>query len=258
MSASGDRNFDDRADWFRERIYGSRKGDLRLALLWEQLCDDAPMNAAPLSIWDAGGGQGQMSILCAQQGHRVLLTDISAQMLAHARSDIGVDAELGGRITVQQASIQDVAARGDQFDLVICHAVLEWLQYPRETLLTLLSTIKPGGYLSLAFYNANALVLMNAIKGNFHKARAAQLAGDEGSLTPTAPQSPFEVEAWLRDAGLDIIGRAGVRVFFDLMNKPLAASRTLENLLQMERELSRQEGFWSLGRYVHFVARRLP
>jgi S-adenosylmethionine-dependent methyltransferase len=256
-----DRNFDGIADRFRKNIYGNPKGELRLALCWRELVAQIPalQESAPLSVWDAGGGLGQMSLRLAELGHAVLLNDISADMLAIARKDID-EAGLGEKIVIEHAAIQDISLRPDnkqQYDLVLCHAVLEWVAEPEALLTSLLAGLRPGGYLSLMFYNLNALILSNMAKGNLYKLRDRDFAGHPGGLTPPSPRQPQEVIAMLEGAGFEIVAKRGVRLVYDLMPRAVRAERSLEDVLALEWQYGDQEPFWSLGRYVHLLC-RLP
>ncbi len=57
-----DRNFDDLADKFSQNIYGTTKGKIRQAILWDELEKILPdLSSHPLSVLDAGGGIGQVS-----------------------------------------------------------------------------------------------------------------------------------------------------------------------------------------------------
>jgi S-adenosylmethionine-dependent methyltransferase len=256
-----DRNFDGIADRFRKNIYGNPKGELRLALCWRELLAQIPalQKSAPLSVWDAGGGLGQMSLRLAELGHSVLLNDISADMLAIARKDID-EAGLGEKIVIEHAAIQDISLRPDnqqQYDLVLCHAVLEWVAEPEALIASLLAGLRPGGYLSLMFYNLNALILSNMAKGNLYKLRDRDFAGHPGGLTPPSPRQPQEVIAMLEQAGFEIVAKRGVRLVYELMPRAVRAERSLEDVLALEWQYGDQEPFWSLGRYVHLLC-RLP
>ena len=70
-----DRNFDDLADRFSDRIYNTEKGRLRLEILKEDLAELA--HGQPLNIWDAGCGLGHLSLWVAENGHQLSLCDIS-------------------------------------------------------------------------------------------------------------------------------------------------------------------------------------
>ncbi|MDX8384000.1 MAG: hypothetical protein R8M45_07960, partial [Ghiorsea sp.] len=58
-----DTNFDDLANHFKKRIYGSRKGAIRLAVLQRDLQENIPELAENrLKVLDIGAGMAQMSI----------------------------------------------------------------------------------------------------------------------------------------------------------------------------------------------------
>ena len=55
-------------------IYGTTKGQLRQAILWQDLDRCAGGNGpAKLRVLDAGGGEGQTAIKMAERGHQVIL-----------------------------------------------------------------------------------------------------------------------------------------------------------------------------------------
>ena len=65
-----DRNFDDIAEKFSRNIYGTTKGQLRQAILWQDLDRVlAEMGPQKLRVLDAGGGEGQTAIKMAEHGH---------------------------------------------------------------------------------------------------------------------------------------------------------------------------------------------
>lgn len=58
-----DRNFDDIAEKFSQNIYGTTKGRIRQAILWQDL--DALLASfpeGPLSVLDAGGEKGKPDV----------------------------------------------------------------------------------------------------------------------------------------------------------------------------------------------------
>lgn len=249
--------FDHLAERFERKIYGSEKGDLRLQLLWDDMLQAIPALQAgkPLRVLDAGGGLGQISQRLATLGHEVVLTEPSAAMLARARAlfvGSGVDSS---SVQFVQASIQQLpeVLSGEQFDLVVCHAVLEWLAEPMVTLMQVLCWLKPGGVLSLAFYNRESIVWKNLLKGNIHKALANDLAGEPGSLTPQSPQSAPEVLACLQQKGLRLVQVTGIRCLNDYLYPGVKVAP--DTMLALERELGQREPYKWLGRYMHVIAR---
>ncbi len=81
-----DRNFDDIAEKFSRNIYGTTKGQLRQAILWQdtdRVLEE--IGGRKLRVLDAGGGEGQTAIKMAERGHQVTLCDLSGEMIARAR-----------------------------------------------------------------------------------------------------------------------------------------------------------------------------
>ena len=253
---SNDRNFDDLARRFTDNIYGSPKGQIRLAILKEEL--DTFLSRFPentcLRVLDAGCGPGYMALYLAQRGHEVVLCDHSAEMLQRAQQLFAEQAP-DAKVTFIESPLQALPEHVDgKFDLLLFHAVLEWVTQPQQVLQQLLSLLQPQGYFSLLFYNRNSLVFRNLLRGNFRKVASDQFAGDPKSLTPTNPLLPQEVYGWLESMGLSILARTGVRILYDYLPRDILQQRSLEDILDMERRHCRQEAFINLGRYIHVLS----
>ena len=247
-----DRHFDELATRFAEKIYGGAKGAIRLAVLQADLAEALPQR--PLRVLDIGAGLGHMSLWLAQQGHQVTLAEPAEPMLTGARqrfADAGIAAQF------IHAPWQELPAQLDQpYDLVLCHAVLEWLAEPHAILPVLHQLTAPGGWLSLAFYNKDALIYRNLLKGHFRKLRKASFAGEKQSLTPQAPLDPRELAAQL-DGRWTVESQSGVRVFHDYMPGEFQAKANVTDLLEMELAHRRHPAFAGLGRYLHWICRPL-
>lgn len=245
-----DRHFDALAARFANKIYGGAKGAIRLAVLQADLQEALP--ARPLRVLDVGAGLGHMGAWLAAQGHEVTLAEPAAPMLAAAQERF---AEAGLAGTFIQASWQELGeAPGAPYDLVICHAVLEWLAEPAAIFPALARWVAPGGWLSLAFYNRDALVYRNLLKGHFRKLRSQRLAGEKQSLTPQTPLDPRALEAQLNDYW-QVESRSGVRVFHDYMPMDFQSKARTEDLVALELEYRRHPAFAGLGRYLHWICR---
>jgi S-adenosylmethionine-dependent methyltransferase len=254
MSHQEDRNFDSLIHRFDKVVYDTAKGGWRLKLLKEDLLS-LQENPLPLTIWDAGCGFGQISLWFAVQGHQVTLCDLSEQMLVRARTNF---AKFGLSAEFHHAGAQQLAESLPQFDLVLFHAVLEWLAQPLPTLALVADKVKPGGYLSLLFYNRNAAVYKNVIKGGW---RLRQLLDDSylgkgKKLTPPNPQYPHEVLAQLQQLGFSVITQTGIRVFHDYLGDDARAASAEDELFELENRYCRQPAFRDMGRYIHMLAQR--
>ncbi len=252
-----DQSFDGRADKFARNIYDSTKGRIRTAVVWSDIeACLARLGNRPLRILDAGGGFGYFAQKLAAMGHQVELCDLSAEMLDLAREQIA-EKGLEDRIRLIHCPIQDLKQHvTGTFDLVLCHAVLEWLVEPRQTLLGLFPFVKVGGILSLLFYNRHGLLFQSLVVGNFDYVRQGLNKKRQTALTPTNPQLPEQVYDWIGRGGLKIIGKTGVRVIHDYMRHKQEQVEKFDDLLAMEQHYCRQEPFVSLGRYIHVMAQK--
>lgn len=262
--ANQDRNFDDLAKRFQKNIYGGLKGDIRLAVLQRDFREFFP--AAPfgttaksqLRILDAGGGQGQFSLQFAKAGHEVIICDISAEMLKLAEQEVA-KYKLEDKVTLIHCAIQDLYAHvsiESGFDLVLCHAVMEWVTHPAE-LLPLLSTyVKPKGFLSLTFYNLHSLIYKNLLRTNFKKIQQKDFGGARGSLTPINPLYPEQVFEWLAVLPFNVHAVSGIRVFHDYIFNEEHREREPQQVIDLELKFSRMQPYQLLGRYIHVLAEK--
>lgn len=252
-----DRNFNDIAEKFARNIYGTTKGKLRQAVLWQDLETLlARLPQRPLVIVDAGGGEGHMACRLAALGHQVLLCDVSDEMIRRAQAAAEAQG-LTDRLRVVQCAAQDIASYMDRpADLVLFHAVLEWVAEPQPVLSTLTDCLAPGGALSLMFYNHHAFLMRNMVLGNFGYVEVGMPKRKRRSLSPDHPLNPEEVYQWLSALGLTISGKTGIRVFHDYLRDKQKQIDEFDTLLALEQRYCRQEPFVSLGRYIHVMAHK--
>nr|WP_318382148.1 tRNA uridine 5-oxyacetic acid(34) methyltransferase CmoM [uncultured Enterobacter sp.] len=252
-----DRNFDDIADKFSRNIYGTTKGQLRQAILWQDL--DALLagfGGQPLRILDAGGGEGQTAIKLAQRGHHVTLCDVSGEMIARAQAAAQAQG-VSDNMHFIQCAAQDIASHLETpVDLILFHAVLEWVAEPLNVLQTLWSVLREGGALSLMFYNAHGLLMRNVLVGNFGYVQQGMYKKKRRTLSPDFPRDPEQVYSWLEQTGWHITGKTGVRVFHDYLRDKTLQHDRFDALLELEMRYCRQEPFISLGRYIHVTAQK--
>lgn len=254
-----DRNFDDIADKLARNIYGTTKGAIRQAVVWQDLqALLSTLPDRPLRILDAGGGEGRMAMQLAALGHQVLLCDLSAAMVERARQN-ATDHGLADRVTCVQCAVQDVAAYLETpVDLILFHAVLEWIAEPEEVLGGLYHCLADNGTLSLMFYNKHGLVMRNMLLGNIASVEAGMPKRRKRSLMPTHPCDPVQVYQWLTALGMTLVSKSGVRVFHDYLRQRQHQVEYFDALLAMEQRYCRQEPYISMGRYIHVIAHKTP
>lgn len=266
-----DKHFTNLSDRFCDRIYGAPKGQIRIQRVWESMQQHLPK--APSTVLDIGGGAGHIAELMCEQGHDVTLIEPAENMLALAKERLARFVDQG-RARCQQGVLQDLpsiypsdcAIEGlestppKRFNIVICHAVLEWLEAPRCAIPLLAETLEPGGFLSLLFYNRHSLLIKNLLRGNFYRVKKALIddrwAGDPGSLTPISPLDPSEVRRWIADAGLEEVALSGIRSFYDYIPKNVSSERSLADIIELEQLVGDTEPFLLMSRYIHVVIKK--
>nr|WP_302471235.1 tRNA uridine 5-oxyacetic acid(34) methyltransferase CmoM [Vibrio antiquarius] len=255
-----DRNFDDIAHKFAKNIYGSDKGEIRQIIVWEdflQILSELDADQQPLEVLDAGGGLAQMSQKLAKLGHRIALCDLSSEMLQLAKQDIEKNGLLE-QYRLIHSPVQSIGEHmGEQVDLVMFHAVMEWLVDPKAALETVLEQVKPGGIASVMFYNHHGLVYKNVVCGNIPHILDGMPHRKRFKLQPQKGLKPEEVYQWIEDSGFSICGKSGIRSFNDYIgNMQYMGDYEFEDVLALEKQLCRQEPYLSLGRYIHVWAKK--
>ncbi|MYM62073.1 methyltransferase domain-containing protein [Pseudomaricurvus sp. HS19] len=261
--ADSDRNFDDLAHRFKRNVYDTLKGRIRLEILERDLREFLPglftADARRLRILDAGGGQGQLGLSLAALGHELVICDLSAEMLKLAREK-AAQLGLGERVTFHHGPVQEyvseMSRKTQTFDLILCHAVLEWVVEPQQLLQILTAGLRAGGFLSLSYYNVNSIKMKNLLRTNFRKVIDDDYRGYRGSLTPTWPREPDEVDRWLAALPLERLCCSGIRCFHDYLLDPASRQNEPEQQLLLERRLSREEPWRQLARYIHVLSRK--
>lgn len=259
-----DRSFDAIADHFEKKVYGGLKGDIRLAVLRRDIvayCTQMSQTLGrPLRILDVGAGLAQIAIELATQGHTLVINDISANMLEKAQANaesVEKDLDIRWYICPYQALEEKLASNTEKFDLIMCHALLEWLAEPAAVMDFFDKHLTDNGALSLCFYNPVSFDYRNLIMGNFNLLDNTEYKADnKKSLTPNHPVAKEEVESWLEAHHYQTILASGLRVFHDYSPLKRGGHNDPEAVIRMELRYSQLEPYKWLGRYLHILATR--
>jgi ubiquinone/menaquinone biosynthesis C-methylase UbiE len=230
--------------------------ELRYRLLLSQISEHSP--PGPLKVLDAGGGAGRFAVRLARDGHDVMLLDQSEGMLAQARAAAD---EAGVRVRLLESTIEEASDLLDdeQFDLVACHNVLEYVVNLSETLISLREWVKPEGLLSIVAHNTVALPLWCAMhelnfeealnslglktwRGRFSDSARAFEAGEIRELTERAGLKVFE-----------IYGLGVVSAYIPDEETKFAEER-IDRLEELERRLAALSPYRDVARNLHVVA----
>lgn len=252
-----DRNFDDLAARFSRTIYATPRGKLRLLALSQDFDDCKEAMAIPLSdasVLDIGGGQGQFSLSLAQQGAQVSLCDISDEMLKLARDQFTA-ANLP--LITERCSLQEAAETfPNTYDIVLNHAVLEWLENPFEALPLLADKVKSGGLLSLMFYNLHGHQWRQLMNGRTHAPKESNPRLRKEGNAPQHPLDPDAIQSTMEALGFELIRWRGIRCVHDHMHQKIRERIGQEAVNKSDLEVGLQEPYRRLGRYVHFLLKK--
>ncbi|GAB4053084.1 methyltransferase [Catellatospora paridis] len=232
----------------------------RTAVIWSVLRGElAGQDGRPLSVVDVGGGTGGFAVPLAEAGHTVTVVDPSPDALASLLRR-ATDAGVAERVRALQG---DADSLGDLIppaaaDLVLCHAVFEFVDDPDAVAQALHDALRPGGAASILVANRAAAVLSRAVAGQW-QAAAALLADAQARVTGRdTVRRRFDLigaEALLAEAGLHVEQAHGVRVVADLV-PGVVADADPEALLAFELAASAVPPYRDVATQLHLLARR--
>jgi S-adenosylmethionine-dependent methyltransferase len=245
------------ANKFDNNIYGTSKGRLRHQMLLHYL---SALIHSPqrLDVLDAGGGTGMMSLEFAQAGHQVTLCDGSEEVLDIAKQRLaGATLPSATNTCVEQTDILSLNYP-QQFDVVLCHAVLEWLQEPLVIVDKLFTQLRQGGRLSLSFFNRDAALFNNAIWGNFDYIEAGLKARNQVRLNPHNAQGPIEILQYIKHKYPTYIieHKAGIRCFHDYLQDRSKQVTEYDKIFALEMKYGATEPYMWLGKYFHLIIKK--
>lgn len=170
------------ADW--DELRALHVAEERVETAIREMIGDARLN----NLLDLGTGTGRMLELLAPLATHAVGMDQSPQMLALARARL----EKAGLRNVQlrQGDIYALPVERDAYDLVIIHQVLHYLDDPARAVRETARALRPAGRLLIVDFAPHA---EESLRAN-HAHRRLGFA-------------PQEIEALLRDAGLDAVAQ---------------------------------------------------
>lgn len=158
---------------------------------------------AGLRILDIGCGGGLLSEPMARLGATVVGADAAARNIPVAR----LHAEQSGlEIDYRHTTAEDMAAAGEQFDVVLNMEVVEHVSDPLAYLTACQQLLKPGGLMIASTLNRNAKSYLFAIIGAEQVMRWLPKGTHDWKKFIT----PDELYDLIRKAGLDPVDRKGM------------------------------------------------
>ena len=237
---------------------------------WGRLCHtiglanlQRHLDGQPLRILDAGGGNGLDAISLAAQGHTVTLLDLTGEMLTEARRN----AETSGVVDRMAFYQADLAAIPDlfpeaQFDLIMCHNVLQYAGDLDASIRAVCHPLGPGGLISIMCVNRYSEPYRQALMQlDLDAAYASLDAKTIFAYTFGVPVQAYVAEDLvgpLEQAGCSVVGRYGVRCVNDYIfdNHLKYDPAFFARLERLELALTDRYPYYLLARFFQLIARK--
>lgn len=217
--------------------------------------------ARGLRVLDVGGADGRDSVPLAARGHDVTVLDPSAAFLALA-DEAATVAGCSDRVTTVQGGIDDLRGLGlGEFDLVLCHNVLQYRDDLRRSVGAVVETADSGALISLVCPNPAAEVLAAVVRGGDPDDALAALDAPTGRTVTfdheVAHVGVEAAESALVGAGCEIVHRFGIRCVTDLVvdDARKADPAYADALERLELALCEREPYLRTARMWQLVGR---
>lgn len=232
-------------------------------LIEHHLKNHIPVDSPPLRALDAGGGNGLDSLALARMSHQVEIADISQQMLDDARANAAL-AGVTDRVTTHAVDLHGLDRIFDagQFDIVLCHNVIQFVDNTRPLLEKLARVLKPGGFLSLVTTNQYSLPYQAAFADQ-DLDRAYELLDQSSQHNSIFDIDVHEyrleeITAWLQELGLEIEQHYGIRCLYNYWgnNELKEDSAVYARLKKLEMEFAERDPYRLIARQFQVIARK--
>lgn len=238
--------------------YAEVRGHVRQEVTRHNLVNFLPSSGA-LDVLDYQGGNGRdiLWLLRMEKGDRAVLLDESPDMLDRAID--GIKKENGGvrsRVKVLRGGLEKLDEE-QRFDVILSHGVLMYeLDDPQAQIDGLAARLNHRGVLSLltkGYEAARRKVPAEDLK-DFET--TSQYPNRLGHMRRAHTFS--ELEAMTSQAGLETIGRFGVRLFSDDDHRPFRKlpAAELAGILEKEKEASSDPELIEQAQLLHLIARK--
>ena len=218
-------------------------------------------------VLDAGGGAGGWAVEMAKKGLKVMLYDLSLDMLREARKKMGRYG-LSDFIEIGWGDIRAMPFRDDMFDFVLCEAdPISYCGDPDKAICELSRVLKPRCFL-VAGVESTYFRAFRALRNGQPLKEVLRIL-DTGIVPLCDEKSPFNVQSFttaqLRDLlnkhGLEAVKFVGKPVFtsalpYDVQDDIFRSEEKISLLFEIEHKICDDPSIVGLGGHLHVVARK--
>ena len=217
----------------------------------------------PLRVLDVAGGNGKEAVRLALLGHHVTVFDVAPVSLDEARK-LAAEHGVSDRVEIREGDAREVPEvfAGQEFDLLLCHNLLQYVPDRAEVFRGIAARLKPGGLLSVVCPNAHAVPLEAAVRElDLDAARRAVDARTKSNVVygkDIPVLTAEEIGDLYRAAGLDVVGTHGVMNVCNLIadNEIKYDPEFFSRLEELEIALAGRMPYPSTARMFHLIGRR--
>lgn len=215
-----------------------------------------------LRILDAGGGNGFGTVPFAQNGNQVVVADYSEGMVADGQKMV---AELGLEknysFVVTRLEELPSLIRDQEFDLVICNNVIQYVESVSDVLKAILEPLRSQGMISIISLNRFSIAYHQAfLWGDLGAAKMAIGAKEANTLFDSIAHvgSVDEMKQLLTKSGCRVQGDYGLRCMIDYWgnNETKSEPATLAQLEELEFALTDEYPYKLLARFYQVIAKK--
>lgn len=239
--------------------YDTVRGHVREQVTRHNLMPHLPRKSA--KILDMGGGDGRDAVWLAKMGHKIVLVDPSEEMTRKAQHQANENG-VPGLVEVRQAEDPEQALQGfdEEFDVVLSHGVLMYVNEPAQHLVLLGQVVREDGIISILTKGKEGSLLRLMERGDTAKAieleKTNQLVNNLGEEVLAV--SDDLMAQMLGETALRIAEWYGVRIVTDKDRRQHkeVPREELDSILKIEQRLSSEKSVRGMGQMLHFIARK--
>lgn len=248
------REIETTADTFA-RYQQSAAGRLRYELAWQNL-ENLHDLSRPLRVLDAAGGNGMNTEFLLRQGHTGTLLDSDPEMLQQAHQRLA-ELNLLERCQLVEGTLERIAELlpAEQFDLILCHHVLEYTDHSLHILKALRELAAPAGELSLITLNPVSEVIRAIIFQQdpaLARSKLTDLSYDAKWFGQATLYPLEQIIAGAEQSGWSLRDFRAIRVLADYIPEEELTSDREQEVIRLEKELASLEPYRRFGRYIQF------
>ncbi len=213
-----------------------------------------------INILDVGSGLGEVALRFAALGHKVTMLEPQACLLEtaeeRARQQLPDRAGLMRFLNERIENLEDCI--DDEFDLIVCHETIEYVDDPLKAFNVITRVLKPRGTLSLVFLNRYGLIMRRVIVEENVKEAIDTFEVDEFETQLHRGRghlySDAELKALLEPLGYNIDGQYGLLVFSEFIDCTLFdEGQCLKGMLELEEKAGREPHLKGVGKFVQLI-----